>query len=320
MESKNARIFVASVKNVTNRLEHYGDANISNISLLKLIYKYACYSTEYATLQRLDKMVSHLQKVDKDICLERQVSTGSDYIAPVGIVEVGVGVNENQPPVLTDSSVTVVDGAEIYTFSYSDLFSGYSDPDGDLMGAFVIKSLPANGELKYNGEAAVVETLYGNPSLLEYGKDSDGAYSTTFTYTAFDNDPQLRLESNTATCTVNVEAVVISNEPPVIGDRAQYAGNRVTTVFTVADFTTHTIAPYFDPEANDLDAIRIDEISDANTGVYYYFGNPVVAGQVITAAELANGAFYHVAPDANGISTDSFNASVRDTGSMIWVQ
>jgi len=41
---------------------------------------------------------------------------------------------------------------------------------------------------------------------------------------------------------------------------------------------------------------------------------------VITKAELDSGAFYHVAPDGNGVSTDSFNASVRDTGSLIWVQ
>jgi len=244
-------------------------------------------------------------------------SNTSEYIQPVGTVT--VGVDNNQAPVLTDSAITVVDGAELYTFSYNDLFSGYSDPDGNAFSGFVIKTLPVNGELKYNGEAVVVGNFYTDPTLLVYSKDSDSAYVTGFTYTAFDNDPQLPLESNLAACEVTVEALATTNEPATIGDRAQYAGNRVTTVFTVADFTTETIAPYFDPENNDLDAIRIDEVSTANTGVYYYYANPVTAGQVITAAELNSGAFYHIAPDANGVSTDSFNASVRDTGSMIWV-
>ena len=104
-----------------------------------------------------------------------------------------------------------------------------------------------------------------------------------------------------------------------MGDRAQYSGNRSTTVFTVSDFTTLTIAPYFDPEGNELDAIRIDEISTANYGTYYYFGAEVVPGQIITKDELNAGAFYHVGPDANAISTDSFNASLREDVNMTWV-
>lgn len=319
MESKNARIFVASVANVTKRLEYYGDADISNITLLKLIYKYACYATSYATLQRLDKMVAQLQRVDPYICLEKQGVNGSDYVAPVGIIE--VGVDDNTAPTITNSSFTLgANDGDDYTFSNAEIYSGYSDAESSTPGNFIIKSLPSQGSLKYNGSEAYVETLYSDPALLTYTRGEQTAYGDTFTWSVFDNDAQSPLESNTATMTGTMEEVVIPNQPAVIGDRAQYAGNRVTTVFTVADFTTNTIAPYFDPEANDLDAIRIDEVSDANTGVYYYFGSPVVAGQVITAAELANGAFYHVAPDANGISTDSFNASVRDTGSMIWVQ
>ena len=104
-----------------------------------------------------------------------------------------------------------------------------------------------------------------------------------------------------------------------MGDRAQYSGNRSTTVFSSADFTTEPIAPYFDPEGNDLDAIRIDEVSTANLGLYYLYDTAVSIGQVITKAELDAGAFYHVGPDANAISTDGFNASVRDNVNMTWV-
>ena len=208
----------------------------------------------------------------------------------------------------------------VYTFSNSQIYNGFTDPEGDLPGGFVIKSLPSIGTLLYDGNAIVLGTLYSDPTLLTYERFETDAYVDLFSWTAFDNNDQLPLESNIATMTGTIQEGAVENQPPTIGDRAQYSGNRVTTVFTVADFTTQTIAPYFDPEGNNLDAIRIDEVSDANTGVYYYFNNSVIVGQVITAEELGNGAFYHVAPDSNGISTDSFNASVRDDVSMIWVQ
>ena len=277
MKDKEKRILISSVSNLTKRLEHYGDANIDKISLLKLIYKYSCYSTTYSQLQRLNKMVSKLQITDPFICMERQAVSGADYTPPVGVVE--VGVDANVAPTLTDSAITLIDGASPYTFSIDDLFSGYADADNDVMGNFVIKTLPANGTLQYDGVDVTVETLYSTTSLLTYVKDSDLAYGTTFDYAAYDSNIQLPLQSNIVTCTVTVEVVVIPNEPATVGDRAQYSGNRTTTVFSSADFTTKTIAPYFDPENNELDAIRIDEISTANEGTYYYYGALVVEGQ-----------------------------------------
>lgn len=319
MENKEARIFITSVGNVTAKLEHYGDANTDQVQLLKLIYKYACYSPTYACLQRLDSMVAELQRTSPFICLERQAVSG--YVdTEITIPEVIIGVDGNTAPTITAGAVTLTDPNDDYTFSYTDMFSGWSDDSSGTAGDFVIKTLPAQGTLKYNGVAVVTGTLYADPTLLVYSRDVDTGYSTSFTFSAYDTDAQLPLESNIVTMDITVEAITISNQPATVGDRAQYAGNRVTTVFSVEDFTTEAIAPYFDPETNALDAIRIDEVSTANVGTYYYLGVEVVEGQIITNAELASGAFYHVAPDANGITTDSFNASVRDTGSMIWVQ
>lgn len=319
MENKEARIFITSVGNVTARLENYGDANTDQVQLLKLIYKYACYSPTYACLQRLDSMVAELQRTSPFICLEKQAVSG--YVdTEITIPEVVIGTNGNESPTITAGAVTLADPNDDYTFSYADMFSGWSDDSSGVAGNFVIKTLPGQGTLKYNGSAVTVGVLYADPTLLVYSRDVDTGYSASFTYSAYDTDAQLPLESNTVAMDITVEAITTSNEPATVGDRAQYAGNRVTTVFSSADFTTEAIAPYFDPEANELDAIRIDEVSTANVGVYYYLGVVVVEGQVITKAELDAGAFYHVAPDANGISTDSFNASVRDTGSMIWVQ
>ncbi len=318
MESKNASIYVTSVNNMSKQLEHYGTANMMNICLLKLLYKYSCYCSTYDQIQRMDSMVAELQRTDRNICLEFQAARGADYTNPVGVVDISAGANT--APTLSDSSFTLEDPNLTYTFSYSDLFSGYSDAEGGDATNFEIKTLPVAGVLHYDGVAVEVGSWLSDPSLLTYTRIGTGGYATSFTYTAYDDDNQLQLESNVATCNGTIDSIVSTNEPATVGDRAQYSGNRTTTVFSSTDFTTETIAPYFDPENNELDAIRIDEISTANEGAYYYYDALVVEGQVITKAELDAGAFYHVAADSNAVSTDSFNASARDTGSMIWVQ
>ena len=128
MENKNAKIFVSSIRNLSKKLKYYGDANIDKISLLKLIYKYACYSTTYEQLQRLDKMIANLQRTDDMICMEKQAHTTSSYIAPIGVVEIGAG-GLNVAPTLSDTAINVGEEADTFLFSYSSLFSGYSDED-----------------------------------------------------------------------------------------------------------------------------------------------------------------------------------------------
>lgn len=318
MTVNDTQVFLSSLNKTTKRFSYYGPGSITNISLLKLIYKYACYSQSYETLQRLDKIVSYLQRTDKDISMQITKSVGyvDNILSPSSFTS---GIDVNRPTI--DGNLVTVSFSE-YAFNNTEFFEGYSDIDGDVANLITIKTLPANGSLFYNGIEVTGQLSLTDATLLTYVRSVDTAYGTSFTFTVTDANCQIQMESLPATMTVTVEDLIVEpgNEPALIGDRAQYVGNRVVTVFKVADFTTETIAPYFDPEANDLDAIRIDEVSTANTGTFYYLGAPVTIGQVITNAELASGAFYHDGPDSNSITTDSFNASVRDTGSMIWVQ
>jgi len=319
MEEKNSRLFMVSMNNIHNKMEVYGDANIENISLLKLIYKYACYSTEQCQLEKLDSMVSELQRKDSDICMEISASFGSEYILPK--VDVIIGEEAvNQPPSLQNVSIIVDENTDSYEFSYNDLFSGYSDDSSPEPKSFVVRSLPDSGELRYNGIPLVQDLEYEDVTLLTYERGADEAYVSEFDFRVYDNDSQLPLYSNTVTCVITVETKFVPNQPATIGDRVQYADNRKVTIFTLADFTTNPDPSYSDPENNPLDAIRIDSISDSNDGVLYFFGSPVQEGQIITAAEIADGAFYHEGPDENTINSDSFDLSIRDTGSMIWVQ
>jgi hypothetical protein len=318
MKVNDTNVFISSLNKLCKRFAYYGEGSITNISLLKLVYKYACYAQTYTTIQRLDSIVSYLQRTDPDIVMQVTGLTGySDgVITPVAVVE-GVDVTR---PTVSGAAVTVT--PQIYTFETIEFLTSFADADGDLPNLITIKTLPANGTLACNGGPIVAPFTFTDGSLLVYTRSVDTAYGTSFTYTVTDANCQVPMESLPATITVTVEELVpdIENEPAVIGDRAQYSGNRTVTVFSVVDFTTETIAPYFDPENNDLDAIRVDEVSTANTGVFFYLGSPVITGQVITNAELSSGAFYHEGPDSNSITTDTFEASVRDTGSMIWVQ
>lgn len=317
MENKNAKIFVSSIKNLSKKLRFYGDANIDKLSLLKLIYKYACYSTTYEQLQRMDKMISNLQITDDMICMEQQVSTTSSYVSPIGVVTIGDG--GNVAPTLSGSAITVGEEAETFVFSFLSLFSGYLDDSTGPPSSFVINTLPANGTLTYNGAAVVAGSLLYDSTKLVYTRNSDVAYSSSFTYSAYDDDIQVPLVSNIATCAITVEEVLVVNLPPTVGNTNIYEENRTTTTFSSADFTSLAIAPYSDPEGDSLDAIKVLSISAVNGGNYYYYGAIVTIGQIITKAELDAGAFYHTAADSNAITTDTIEVAVRDTGSMIWV-
>lgn len=318
MKAKDARIYVSSVNNITKRLHNYGTVKLESINLLKLIYKYASYSSTYAQLQRLDKMVSHLQMTDKNICMEKQAQLGSVYTAPLGVVVIGA---ENIAPSINPISFTVVD--DTYVLYRSEILAGYSDSEGTEASSLVVKTIPGNGTISYNGVEVIPGQVISLSSALmsvTYSRNSDAGYSTSFTYSVYDGNTQLPLESNTVSATITVDSIVVSNSPATVGDRTIYSDNRSTTVFTSADFTSLAISPYSDTEGDLLDAIIIREISDSNVGVYYFFGNPLTVNQIITKAELDAGALYHIAPDSNAIATDAFRVAIRDTGSMTWVE
>ena len=319
MKGKNAKIFVSSVANLSKQLGHYGTANTDKISLLKLIYKYSCYSSTYAQLQRLDKMVANLQRTDELICLEIQARGIVEYIRPIG--EVIIGIEGNEPPTLTGTSITLGDEDDIHSFTYADLFSGYSDDSNGSISSFVISTLPLNGTLSYDGQLVVAGTLLYDVTKLIYARSNENAYGTSFNYYAYDNNLQLPLASNTVLCSVTVEEIIPDNLPPTVGNTNVYANNRVVTVFSSATFTSEAVAPYSDAEGDQLGAIKILDISSINGGVYKYYGSPVTIGQEITKAELDSGAFYHTAADSNAITTDSISVAIRAaTGDQSWVE
>lgn len=317
MTDNNANVFVSSMLRIDKKFKYYGEGSIANISLLKMIYKYACYSDSYEHLQKLDAMVSILQQKDPDICVNTLNTAGSSFF-PEDSPVVDVPDNaSNTAPTVSANTITV--STTTYTFAASEFLVGFSDAEGDGSGNIVIKTLPGAGTLKLSGvaiSAGQVITQANVPNLT-YTRSVDTAYGSSFTWSVFDNN-QNPMESSPVTMTVTALSNT-ENATPVIGDNTIYPANRAVTTLTLAMFTTDTTAPYSDPEGDLLAAIRIDEISLENVGVFKISGTPIVVGDIITRAQLSAGAFTHEGPNQDTVSSDVFSYSARDEGSLIWV-
>ena len=123
------------------------------------------------------------------------------------------------------------------------------------------------------------------------------------------------IENNMGTFTVN-NAAYVNLPPDVVGDITINVANRSTTVLTLAMFTTGTTPAYNDPEGDLPDAVRIDTLPV--DGVLYLNAVAVTPGQVIDVADINLGLLTYESPDQDAIDTDTFDFSIRDTGSGLF--
>tara|TARA_R110002124_G_scaffold281430_1_gene455710 strand:- start:68492 stop:69523 length:1032 start_codon:yes stop_codon:yes gene_type:complete len=244
-------------------------------------------------------------------------------------------------PVLTAFTVTttkreiIPNSGELidsYEFKLSDILSNYKDSDdnqflqlsidrNDLFNGY-IKIKTGSGINDYTIYDEATTSISVSKSLIEsitFYSESTSIFTHLILIRVLDkgSDGVIRI-SNTVSITIDRTAV--SNQPAVIGDIAIDSGNRVTTVLTLTMFTSSLTPPYNDPEGDLIDAIRIDEISTANSGKFYLNGIEIVTNQIITREDLIAGLFTHEGADVNTIETDAINFSARDEGSLIWVQ
>ena len=105
------------------------------------------------------------------------------------------------------------------------------------------------------------------------------------------------------------------NDPATIGDYTMTVDDNTTTVLTMGMFTS----TYSDPEGDLIDAIRIDDIHTTNQGIFYFNGTPINVGLIIMREDIELGKLTHKASKSEAITTDSFEFSVRDEGSGVWV-
>jgi hypothetical protein len=238
----------------------------------------------------------------------------------------------NTAPTVSDNVIDIA-GNTLYQFKVSDLTLNYNDAENHRYKFIVVNPLllNANGTLTTGSTGTVA---VNNPIIINIeGKASSDLINLFYNRTnlsAFGvNDYfNFRVSDNpinylySASHKIDIYASVGNNEtnaPATVGDITIYKENRATTILTLAMFTSSLTPPYNDPEADLIDAIRIDEVSTANVGEFYFNGNLVQVGDIITREDLIAELLIHTAPNIDAISSDVINFSARDEGSLIWV-
>lgn len=116
--------------------------------------------------------------------------------------------------------------------------------------------------------------------------------------------------------TIN-SASYINQAPTEVGDYTLSVPNRTITTLTSAMFTTGTTPAYSDPEGDPADAVRIDSLPA--DGELQLNGTPVSVGDIISISDIDAGLLKYVSPNQDALDQDTFNFSVRDTGSLTFV-
>lgn len=228
--------------------------------------------------------------------------------------------SSNVAPIITGQIAVTLTNTNPYTISISDINKFYFDQNNDsLQGVMFYISRVTEGTFKYNG-IGINSNIFLTPnqvSNLTYTPDSN-TYNVSLPFRVKDTNIN-SLYSIEYDYNINVEIESIAvNQPASIGDITLYAENRSTTIINIDMLTNQLTPPYNDPEGDALDAIRIDEISTANKGKFFYNNAEITEGLIIFKQDIIDELFVHVASDINDISSDVFNFSVRDTGSGQW--
>ena len=336
MKPNNANVFICSVENYDKQLKYYGEGSLSEISLLKLLYKYAGFSPSYDCLNRIDAMISNLQQSDKNICTN--MIAGQDFAPSLPGVDVGGVISGTTDFAVTVTGASIVQSDEIpvdrdnsgqtsvavYTkavdIALTSFTTGFTDTSGFSEGDVVIVTVPSTGILKLNNVDVVNGQVIANADLgsLSYWKITNAAVSESLVFSISNNNLDNTLWSPNTTISLTV-APVGNSAISSLGDSTMYVDNNVITILTSDMFTSQLSPAYADPDGDLLDAIRIDEVSGSNQGTFLYNSGTLVIGQVITKAELDAGLFTHTGATASTITSDVILFSARDTGSLIWV-
>ncbi|OYU64990.1 MAG: hypothetical protein CFE22_15890 [Cytophagaceae bacterium BCCC1] len=222
--------------------------------------------------------------------------SGDTPITVVASNITGVNFGLNQLPNSNTASGTFLNPTGTNTVTVPTL--GGSDPEDGSLGvtnSIIIKVLPLNGTLYYNGIAVVDEQVIAsyNSALLTLDPSFPSVGTVVFDYAFFDNTGLV--DPTPATVAIN-----FTNNPPVANNDtnapiASTAGQTAINALTATD-TDGTIANY-----------RIETLP--TLGTLYVGGVAATVGQVLTPAQVAT-LTYDPSGTANG--TDSFTFTAID--------
>lgn len=244
-------------------------------------------------------------------------------LSSLSVLFISVTNDNNLPPIVGNviKHFTYTSGLQTYTFSQADFTNNFADPQGNNPNQVMILNNVFNGALYYegtliNGQGFVFPIANANQLTYKYTPTTTNHIYDVIYFQVNDDNPTPKY-SNMATFTIDVNAYV--NQPPsAVGSNSITLSNRVTRVFTLADFTTNTTPPYADPESDGVYQLRIDSLP--SLGVLKLSGTSIVsAPTIINASDIVAGNFEYVAPSQDAAAAVSFNFSLSDTGSHTFV-
>lgn len=321
--------FITSINKSINKAKVYGKLDLKILALYEMYIYYIDFTDGYEIFN----------DINKDLKIK---ASKLKYKYPDIICNYKLKINtfnsnnrtENTAPTV-DSIVIDLDGTYSYNFTIDDFTTNYFDAEQDpYYKLTVYPNENGQGTLYFNGieQTAPFEINVNEANNIRYVYIVNLlTTSSGFTNPNIDEvDYLLSFKisdiSPISSLYSSIETIQILNNnyqenlPPEIGDISVGADNRVTTTLTLDMFTNQMQPPYSDPENDLIDAIRIDNISTTNQGVFEFNNNPIQVGDIITREDLENDLFKHIGPDLNTIATDSIEFSARDEGSQQWVQ
>jgi large repetitive protein len=221
---------------------------------------------------------------------------GTTYAATAATVNMTInGTTINTPPTVSAIALTGNEDSTI-TFTAANFTSAFSDADGNTLTQIQITSLPGNGTLSLNGTAVSVGAIISaaNLSSLTFTPAANFNGNVSFGWNGFDGTTYAVTGAN-----VNLTINAI-NDAPIVNDIALTTAE--DTVLTVISLSTTTFTNAFsDVDGNTLSQIQITSLP--TNGTLSLNGNPVSAGEVISASNLTSLTF---TPDANFNGAISF--------------
>lgn len=266
-------------------------------------------------------------EANRVVTITQLVDSGSniapdDNTASLSVASTVTVVAVNDPPVGSDNTVT---GSEDdpYTFAWSDF--GFSDPvDGNGPLSIIITTLPAQGDLEYNGTPIVAGDLPLEVSktdidnnLLTFVPDPDtfGAGYATFDFRTRDDGGTANggddISDATYTITIDIE---VDNIPPALdldADDSVSGGTGYATAFTEGG----SAVAISDTDVSITDGDAGDDIVSATITI-----TNAAAGDLLTVGTLPatvsvdlpnSSATTIVLTAAPGTSADDFEAAIE---------
>lgn len=310
----NNQIYITSVVKAINKAKKTGNLDLRVIQLFDL-YKYYINFTE-----------NKEEYIDKNICLKQMISElmykYSDILCNYKVIVINNPdiIIPNIAPTCSSFELDLETNQEIQ-LTVASVTNNFNDVNGDSYSTIKINPIYLQGSIYYNNVLVTepIEINVFDIINIKYVRWTNDAINTPdyLVLQIADNHPN-KLYSNLYKLNFIADEIE-ENLPPTIGDNTIYVDNRAITVFTLAMLTSELTPPYNDPEGDLIDAIRIDEISTANEGVFYLNNTPITVGLIITREDIIAGLLEHRAPDTDSINSDVFSFSARDEGNGTWI-